>query len=42
MSEQTCEERFGWMTNLKAEPYWDALRDQPRFIALLRRVGLDK
>lgn len=34
------EERFSWAVHLKTEPMFDRLRDDPRFLALLRQVGL--
>jgi serine/threonine-protein kinase len=38
--EKAFQERDGSMVGLKADPYWDSLRDDPRFTDLLRRVGL--
>jgi TolB-like protein/Tfp pilus assembly protein PilF len=38
--EKACEERFYRLAYLKVEPLWDGLRSDPRFGALLRRVGI--
>ncbi len=38
--ETGYEERDEWMTFLAVLPFWDPLRDDPRFVALLHRMGL--
>ncbi|HEX2714528.1 MAG TPA: tetratricopeptide repeat protein, partial [Candidatus Acidoferrales bacterium] len=38
--ERAYEERSGWLIWLRAEPVSDALRPDPRFQDLLRRIGL--
>jgi serine/threonine protein kinase/Flp pilus assembly protein TadD len=38
--EQAFADHSAWMVHLKAEPMFDALRADPRFDNLLRRVGL--
>jgi len=38
--EKAYEDRNWWMPWLKVEPRLDPLRSDPRFVALLRRVGL--
>jgi adenylate cyclase len=40
--ERAVEERNPWLPELKMDPAWDALRSQPRFIALLKKIGLEK
>ncbi len=37
--EKACRERDNWMVFLQADPIWDRFRPEPRFDALLRRVG---
>src|SRR5438552_7786932 len=40
--ERAVDERTPWLPELKADPNWDAVRSQPRFILVLKRVGLEK
>ncbi len=37
--EEAFRQRSGWMLFLNVEPAFDTLREDPRFIDLLRRVG---
>jgi eukaryotic-like serine/threonine-protein kinase len=39
--EKAYEERSTWIIWIKIEPHFEALHDQPRFHALLRRMGLE-
>jgi TolB-like protein/Flp pilus assembly protein TadD len=39
--ETACEERDDWLRVLKVHPLLDELREEPRFIELLQKVGLD-
>ena len=38
--ERACEERSNYMIYLAVEPSLDRIRDDPRYVELLRRVGL--
>jgi DNA-binding winged helix-turn-helix (wHTH) protein/TolB-like protein len=38
--ERAAEERDFYVTALNVEPLWDSYRTDPRFVALVRRVGL--
>ncbi|MCI0695914.1 hypothetical protein L0337_28430 [candidate division KSB1 bacterium] len=40
--QRACEERSSALVFLKAQPIFDGLGPDPRFIALLRKVGLEK
>src|SRR5262249_17454410 len=36
-----ADQRSGWLVLLRAEPGWDPLRADPRFVSLLERLHLD-
>jgi tetratricopeptide (TPR) repeat protein len=38
--EKAADERYNWLVFLKVAPLFEALRSEPRFNALVRRVGL--
>jgi TolB-like protein/Flp pilus assembly protein TadD len=38
--ERACDERDARVTLLKVDPRWDSLRGNPRFVAILKRIGL--
>jgi hypothetical protein len=40
--ERAVEEHTPWLPELKIDPTWDRIRSQSRFIALVKRVGLEK
>jgi adenylate cyclase len=40
--ERAVQERAGWLPELKMEPTWDPLRSNPRFVALVKKVGLEE
>ena len=40
--ETSYENREEGILDLTFEPFWDSLRPDPRFIALLRKMGLEK
>jgi eukaryotic-like serine/threonine-protein kinase len=40
--ERAVDEHTPWLLELKIDPGWDAVRSQPRFIALLKKIGLER
>jgi serine/threonine protein kinase/tetratricopeptide (TPR) repeat protein len=40
--EKACDERFIRLAYLNIETFWDALRSDPRFAALVQRIGIPK
>jgi uncharacterized protein HemY len=38
--ERSCEERDMNLVEIKADPIWDPVRLDPRFVELVRRIGL--
>jgi adenylate cyclase len=40
--ERAADEHTPWLPELKIDPMWDAVRLQPRFVALLKKIGLEK
>jgi serine/threonine-protein kinase len=40
--QRAVDEHTPWLPELKIDPMWDAVRSQPRFVALLKKVGLEK
>ena len=41
MLEKAYQERYGEMIYLNVYPWWDPIRDDPRFQDLLRRMNLE-
>ena len=40
--EKACEEHDGWMWTLNTDPWYAPLRNEPRFRALVRKIGTGK
>jgi eukaryotic-like serine/threonine-protein kinase len=40
--EHAVDERTPWLPELKIDPMWDGVRSQPRFVALLKKIGLEQ
>ena len=40
--EKAVEARTPWLPELKVDPNWDPIRSQPRFIALVKKIGLER
>jgi tetratricopeptide (TPR) repeat protein len=40
--EKAYQERSTWLLYLNADPMWDSFRSDPQFIALMRKIGLEK
>jgi tetratricopeptide (TPR) repeat protein len=40
--EKAVQEHGTWLPELKVDATWDALHSQPRFVALLKKIGLEK
>ena len=38
--EKACANRESWMAFLNIDPIWDRYRSEPRFQAMVRKVGL--
>jgi TolB-like protein/DNA-binding winged helix-turn-helix (wHTH) protein len=38
--DRAFEDRNPWLVNLNVDPIWDPLRSEPRFVALVKKVGL--
>ena len=39
--EKACEQRDVRLTLLKGDPNWDSFRSDPRFISIIKRIGLE-
>ena len=42
IGEKAAEQQADGITSIKVSPIWTNLRSEPRFIALLKRIGLDQ
>ena len=40
--ERAVAEHTPWLPELKIDPMWDAVRSQPRFMAILKKIGLEQ
>jgi hypothetical protein len=38
--QRACDQRAPWLSHLKADPVWDPIRDDERFVTLTQRIGL--
>ena len=40
--EKAVDERAPWLPELKTDPTWEGLRSHPRFIAIMKKIGLER
>ena len=40
--EKSYQDEIGMVLDLKNNPFWDSIRTDPRFIALMKKIGLEK
>jgi TolB-like protein len=40
--ERAVDEHTPWLPEMKIDPMWAAVRSQPRFVTLLKKIGLEK
>jgi adenylate cyclase len=40
--EKACEEHDGWMWTINVDPWYAPLRNEPRFQALVKKVGINR
>jgi tetratricopeptide (TPR) repeat protein len=40
--QKAVDERAGWLAFIQVDPIWDPIRSDPRFDAILKKIGLDE